>query len=138
METRTKSLNCGEDQVFSSDQEQMPAILSKSSFGISICKDSAGVSLTAAMPTKIAEFLSTGRPVVVNQGLGDFDSMLLQSRAGIVIKKGDNLSIKARELIELCRDPETPSRCRQLAEQHFNFEDVVRRYSSIYEQVSMG
>jgi len=136
MESRIKSLNCEEDRVFSLDQEQMPTILTKSSFGISICKDNAGVSLTAAMPTKIAEFLSTGRPVVVNQGLGDFDSLLRQSRAGIVIKKGDNLSIKAAELIELCQDPETPRRCRQLAEQHFNFEDVVRRYSSVYEKVS--
>jgi glycosyltransferase involved in cell wall biosynthesis len=136
IESTTKSLHCGEDQVFSLDQEQMPTILPRSSFGVSICKENAGPSLKAAMPTKIAEFLSTGRPVVVNEGLGDFDSLLLKSRAGVVIKRGDNLSLKAGELIELCRDPETPIRCRQLAERHFNFEDVAKRYLAVYGKIS--
>jgi len=136
IESTTHSLDCGEDRVFSLTQEEMPSILSLASFGISICKENAGVSLKAAMPTKIAEFLSTGRPVVVNAGLGDFDELLSEFQAGIILRGEDNLSQKAAELITLCQDPMTPFRCRELAEKHFNFEDVVKNYQAVYEQIA--
>jgi len=134
-ESRTDSLNAGENSIFTATQPEMAKLMSEYSFGISICKETAGLSLKAAMPTKIAEFLAIGRPVVVNAGLGDCDDMLLKTKTGVVVSRADDLDQKAIELYELCLDPETPERCRFLAETHFSLDQGVKNYLEIYKEM---
>jgi glycosyltransferase involved in cell wall biosynthesis len=134
-ESNTNSLNAGETSIFSVTQPEMANLMSKYSFGISICKESAGLSLKAAMPTKIAEFLAIGRPLVVNTGLGDCDELFANGKTGVVISQDDDLDQKAFELYELCLDPETPERCRNLAEEHFSFDKGVDKYLNVYSQM---
>jgi hypothetical protein len=43
------------------------------------------------------------------------------------------LARRIRELEALVADPETPLRCRQAAEKHFNLQDGIRAYDGIYE-----
>jgi len=135
-EAYSKILNAGERSSFTVTQPEMADVMRDFTFGISICKEDAGASLLAAMPTKIAEFLAIGRPVIVNAGLGDCDDLIKNSKAGLVIGKGDNLRKKAFELIDLCNDPETPGACRDLAEKHFSLESGANRYLSTYSQMS--
>ena len=135
-ESKTTSLNAGEDHSFSATQSEMANLMSEYSFGMSICKEDAGPSLKAAMPTKIAEFLAIGRPVVVNAGLGDCDELLEQNGAGIVIKRNDDLAVKAKELIELVRDNNSPQRCRNLAESNFDLDIGVTNYLESYAAMS--
>ena len=125
-------LNAGESSSFSVAQPEMANLMADYSFGLSICKENAGPSLKAAMPTKIAEFLAIGRPVVVNLGLGDCDALFSDGKAGIVLKRGDDLKAKAKELIALCGNPETPQNCRSLAEKHFDLNTGVKNYLDIY------
>jgi glycosyltransferase involved in cell wall biosynthesis len=134
-ESNASSLNAGESSIFSATQPEMANLISEYSFGISICKEDAGLSLKAAMPTKIAEFLATGRPVVVNAGLGDCDELFARSKTGVVIGRNDDLDQKALELYELCQDPETPGRCRSLAEEHFSLDQGVKNYLEIYKKM---
>jgi glycosyltransferase involved in cell wall biosynthesis len=132
-ESQTNSLNAGESSSFSVTQPEMANLMSEYSFGISICKEDAGLSLKAAMPTKIAEFLAVGRPVVVNLGLGDCDDILRDSGAGITISRNDNLQSKAEELISIIHDKESPFRCRSIAEKFFDFDAGVSKYLRIYD-----
>ena len=106
------------------------------SFGLSVCKMNAGPSLKAAMPTKVAEFLACGRPMVVNAGLGDFDEYISRYNAGVILtgKPGD-LPEKAHQLMELLADPKTPSRCRALAEEYFDMDKGAEKYLSLYEKM---
>jgi hypothetical protein len=134
-ESHTILLNAGESSVFSVTQPEMANVMSEYSFGISICKEDAGLSLKAAMPTKIAEFLAIGRPIVVNKGLGDCDELISDYKAGIVLSKNDNLHTKAEEFIEICRSIDTPSHCRHLAEKHFSLVESVNLYLNIYEKM---
>ena len=134
-ESQTNLLNAGESLNFSATQPEMANLMSEYSFGISICKEDAGPSLKAAMPTKIAEFLAIGRPVVVNAGLGDCDQLFARSKTGVVIGRDDDLTQKAIELYELCLDPETPGRCRSLAEEHFSLDQGVKNYLQIYKEM---
>ena len=134
-ESKTNSLNAGESSVFSATQTEMANLMSDYSFGISICKEGAGLSLKAAMPTKIAEFLAIGRPVVVNAGLGDCDELFAKSKTGVLISRNDDLNQKALELYELCQDPETPGRCRSLAQEHFSLDQGVNNYLEIYKKM---
>lgn len=132
-ESKTMSLDAGEDYSFSATQSEMANLMSEYSFGMSVCKEDAGPSLKAAMPTKIAEFLAIGRPIVVNEGLGDCDEILEQNGAGIVIKRNDDLTVRAKDLIELINDKNLPQRCRSLAESNFDLDKGVTNYLNSYE-----
>lgn len=135
-ETEIKALNAGENHVFEALYSNMAQIIPMFSFGISICKQDAGPSLTAAMPTKIAEFLASGRPVVVSKGIGDMDTLLAEFKAGIVIDtENDDFSDKARELLKLLSDSETPKQCRALAEKYFDIDTGVNNYINLYRKI---
>jgi glycosyltransferase involved in cell wall biosynthesis len=84
------------------------------------------------MPTKIAEFLAIGRPVVVNPGLGDCDEIINSYGVGVILGRGDDLESKAIELIELCEEKNTPARCREAAQEYFNLDLGVNNYLEIY------
>jgi glycosyltransferase involved in cell wall biosynthesis len=132
-ESEIHSLGVGETRTFESSQSEMPSTISRYSFGFSICKIDAGVSLKAAMPTKVAEFLACGRPVVINTGLGDFDEYLQEYGAGVILN-GETLNLKqkAAELVTLLHDPGTPYRCRALAEEYFNMDVAAKKYQELY------
>lgn len=135
-ESHRKSLGAGETHVFESTQNDMAKRISEYSFGLSICKLDAGPSLKAAMPTKVAEFLACGRPVVVNAGLGDFDEYLTEFNAGVILDGSPNdLPAKAEELLNLMSDLETPMRCRQLAEKYFNIDQGAEKYLDLYKKM---
>jgi glycosyltransferase involved in cell wall biosynthesis len=112
--------------------EEVPAELRSSHVGLSICRDDAGPSLRAAMPTKVAEFLASGRPVVVNAQLGDAGRLIEQYSAGVVMSRAADADAASRELIELVSDPGLPDRCRQLAEDHFDLDAGVDRLIARY------
>lgn len=136
LESSRLEIAVGETKVFPSAQSEMAQLIPQYSFGVSICKLGAGPSLTAAMPTKIGEFLACGRPIVVNEGLGDMDSFLKEFNVGVVLNgDADNLKKKATELINISLDPETPYRCRALAEKYFSMDVGASKYFDLYAQI---
>jgi glycosyltransferase involved in cell wall biosynthesis len=79
------------------------------------------------MPTKIGEFLATGRPVVVSPGIGDMDSLLGRFSCGVVLDSSSvtGLDRATDELLQLLDDDGTAGRCRALAEEHFSLDRAV-------------
>jgi hypothetical protein len=135
-ESRKMSISVGETKVIPATQIEMAMLIPNYSFGVSVCKLNAGPSLAAAMPTKIGEFLACGRPVVVNKGLGDMDAFLEEFDAGVVLNgKPRNLAESAEKLIFLINDPNTPNRCRALAEKYFSMDKGAKSYLEIYQQM---
>ena len=130
-----KSLDVGEDLDFSVSQLEMPDILADSSFGLAFCKPDAGVSLRGVMPTKIAEFLATGRPVIVNQGIGDLDSMLREFNCGVVLNSQTEISSAIMELKYLLGDSDIMNRCRKAAEKYFDMKNATAEYMKAYEMI---
>ena len=137
-ESRFNSLNAGEDHVFSVRQQEMALIIPEYSFGISICKLDSGPSLSAAMPTKVAEFLASGRPIVINEGLGDLPGIIREFDVGVVLDdSADTLNHGANKMIELLNDASTPYRCRAAAEKYFNLEEGVKQYLTMYKTLGI-
>jgi hypothetical protein len=135
-ESQRSEIGVGESSVLVGTQIGMAELIPNYSFGVSICKLDAGPSLTAAMPTKIGEFLACGRPVVVNKGLGDMDEFLKEYDAGVILDGTPrNLVESASKLSSLLSDPETPMRCRALAEKHFNMEEGSIKYLDLYSRM---
>ena len=135
-ESPQDSLGAGETKTFVATQIEMANILPEYGFGLSICKLDAGPSLKAAMPTKVAEFLACGRPVVVNAGLGDFDEYIQEFDAGVILDgTSEDLKFKALKLAELISDPDTPLRCRALAEKYFDIDKGAEKYLDLYARM---
>jgi hypothetical protein len=136
IESSQSKLSAGESKIFSSSQSEMATIIPDFAYGLAICSESAGPSLKGAVPTKIAEFLACGRPVVVNQGLGDFDDLFKSYAAGVIIPTDKSkLKEAALDLLRILNDPETPSRCRELAETHFSLEKGIESYLTLYKKM---
>jgi len=130
-------IGVGESKVFVSSQVGMSELIPGYSFGVSVCKLHAGPSLSAAMPTKIAEFLACGRPVVVNKGLGDMDQFIEEFDAGVVLDGNTNNLIEgAKKLASLLSDRNTPIRCRALAEKYFSMDEGTNKYLNLYSQIA--
>jgi hypothetical protein len=136
VESSKRHIGVGESSVFPATQSDMSELIPNYSFGVAICKLDAGPSLAAAMPTKIAEFLACGRPIVVNKGLGDMDQFLDEFDAGVILNgELGNVVDSAHKLLGLITDPDTPGRCRALAEKYFSMDTGAAKYLKLYSQM---
>lgn len=136
IESNRNLIGVGETRVFPSSQVGMSELIPNYSFGVSVCKLDAGPSLSAAMPTKIAEFLACGRPIVVNRGLGDMDKFIEEFDVGVILDGSlENLVESAKKLVNLLSDSQTPQRCRALAEKYFNMDVGAEKYLNLYSQI---
>ena len=139
LESSKSIIGVGEEVVLFIAQTEMAELIPNYSFGVSICKLDAGPSLTAAMPTKIGEFLASGRPIVVNKGLGDMDNFIAESNVGVILN-GDPKDTRdaATKLISLISDPETPLRCRAIAEKYFSMDVGAAKYLDMYSRMLLN
>ncbi len=116
--------------------EEMPDLVASCHVGLSVCRDDAGPSLLAAMPTKIGEFLATGRPVVVNPGLVDAARLVSDAGAGVVVGPSDDLSVAADQVLEVVDDPRAAKRAAKLAYEHFDLDRGVDHLVRIYRELA--
>jgi hypothetical protein len=129
------SMLAGADERVEVAPGSMPSTMAACHVGLSVCRDDAGVSLTAAMPTKLGELLATGRPVVVNPGLGDMDHILEAFGCGVALRAGQ-LDDALDQLDALLADPATPDRCRAAAAAHFDLDTAVDSLIGIYRTLA--
>jgi len=115
---------------------EMPALIASSHVGLSVCVEDAGRSLLAAMPTKIGEFLATGRPVVVNPGLVDAADLVGGRNVGVVVD--DDVEGAADRLVSLLADPGLVARAGHLAADEFDLDRGVEHLVDLYRQVVDG
>jgi glycosyltransferase involved in cell wall biosynthesis len=125
----------GQQETITSYYDNVPRFVSQSSYGISICKNNLGDSLKAAMPTKIAEFLSVGRPVIVNSLLGDVKELLIGNNVAVPLDSDADIPQAAEQLLALIADPSTPARCRDIAVNYFSLDYALKRYLPIYHSI---
>lgn len=114
--------------------DDMPGRVRASHAGLSICRTDDRAAIAGAAPTKLAEFLASGRPVVVNAGLGDMDDLIARYECGVVL--GDTsergLGEAALRLGTLVDDERTPLRCRAAAAENFDLEKGISKLLEVY------
>jgi glycosyltransferase involved in cell wall biosynthesis len=88
-------------------------------------------------PTRLAEILGSGLPVVTNEGVGDVTRIIRDYRVGILVSGSteDEMNQAWDELDRLLADPELQSRCRVAAEKCFALESGIEAYSKIYSKI---
>ena len=140
---RVKSLmqRCGIGEksytVLATTTENVPSYLSASDAGLAFIKPC--FSKLASSPTKYAEYLACGLPLIINQGIGDSDTLITSEKLGVLVCDFNQAEYqKAVAAIEdFVTDPEqNRRRSREAAERLFDVRGVgVERYTHLYESV---
>ena len=94
-------------------------------------------SKIASCPTKLAEALAMGLPVLTGPGVGDVDEILRRENVGFVL---DDFSRESfwrgwKAMTVLLKDPQTPARCRSVALGRLSLTRGVACYERVYEQM---
>lgn len=96
-----------------------------------------GLSKLGSSPTRMAEILGCGLPVVANEGVGDVAQIIRAHRVGVLVSGPSETEMNAAwdELEQLLNDPDLAVRCRRAAEECFSLEAGTAAYLGLYKQV---
>lgn len=123
-------------KITSAHPDEMPAVIQTHSASVMFYAGGA-LSELGRSPTRMAEVLGCGRPIVANSGVGDVEDILRYSRVGVLAESDSSVKMDAcaLELLALLRDPQLSSRCRRTAEQFFSLESGSAAYGKLYSQI---
>lgn len=110
--------------------------LNASDVGLSFVK--AGYATASRSPTKIAEYLASGVPVISNRGVGDVDDLMDERKIGALL---DDFNVPSyrKALAEIEGTDDVRQRCMDVAATEFNLESVGgERYRRIYRRLLKG
>ncbi len=101
-------------------------------FFIKVCFSKRGSSAT-----KLGEFLATGIPVAINDGVGDSGRIVREHRVGVVLPRIGLAEFEAslHEIRSLLRDPLVGRRCRDAARKYFDLNEGSARYAALYDKL---
>ena len=123
--------------VLRSASRDVPSYLSASDAGLAFIKPC--FSKLASSPTKYAEYLGCGLPLIINAGVGDSDVLITRECVGALVRSFDEAEyLQAAKLIdELAGDPiKIRRRARAVAERLFDVRTIgAERYVRLYEKV---
>jgi glycosyltransferase involved in cell wall biosynthesis len=93
-------------------------------------------SLIASMPTKIAESLACGTPIICNNFNSDIQEMILENKIGILYDFSEPLNEKKyQEIIDLIKDGSTSEVCVNFSKKYFSLQGGVEKYREIYNHM---
>jgi glycosyltransferase involved in cell wall biosynthesis len=114
-------------------RENVPAYLSLSNASIFFIKPV--FSKKASSPTKQAEIMSMGIPVICNSGVGDTDKIFSDNDAGLVLKDFSETEME-RVISEMDKILKLdPTQIRNKAVKLFSLDDGVEKYHKIYSDI---
>ena len=117
--------------------ENLPAYLCASD--IAMCLVKPGYSKLASSPTKFAEYLASGLPVISTRGIGDLDAVIDNERVGVLV---DDLTAESyanafRHADALRKQPGFTDVCREVAHRYYDLHSIgSARYMRLYRAVS--
>jgi glycosyltransferase involved in cell wall biosynthesis len=115
---------------------QIPDYLSAADVALSFIK--ACYSKLSSSPTKIAEYLACGVPIIANQGVGDIDDLIEENGVGAIVDAftRDRYINALREIGRLTGVSE---RCKETSKREFHLDAVGgKRYRRIYRRILDG
>ena len=115
--------------------EEMPAAVRGHDLSVMFFTD--GLSKLGSAPTRLAEVLGCGLPVITSDGVGDVAGIVRQNKVGVILEGHDPVQMRAAldELKVLMQDPDLPERCRATAEAVFSLEAGTEAYRGIYASI---
>ena len=134
---KERGIEPGRYTLLAAAPAEVPSYLSASDAGLAFIKPC--FSKLASSPTKNAEYLACGLPLIINAGIGDSDQLITEEGVGALVKEFKQSEYdRALERIEvLMRDQATTRmRTREVAERLFDVRVAgVEGYAHLYEKV---
>jgi len=133
---RARGLDDSDFVIARVEPDEIPMYLHGADAALSFIKPC--YSKLSSSPTKIAEYLASGLPVVCNTGVGDVDDAIVGSNAGVVVREFDAVTYDAAlsQLEILRKDSSLADRCRHAAELQFDLQKIGSvRYKRLYRRL---
>ena len=116
----------------------MPSALSAGDLGLSFIQPC--FSKLGSSPTKVAEYLAAGLPVVVNDGVGDQADLAAEASACVVLPSFEpgSLEAGASQAAAILRSPrpERAAAAHRVASARFSLSEIgIPRYLALYEML---
>ena len=123
-------------QLHSAEYGEVPEYIRKMDAGAFFIRPT--FSKKSSAPTRLGEFLGCGVPCLVNAGVGDVDAVVSSHGVGVVMREFTAQARRAsvHELLKLCEDRTTASRCVDAARRRFSLEEGVASYRRIYRDLA--
>lgn len=101
---------------------------------LSIMFFTEGLSKLGSSPTRMAEVLGCGLPVVANDGVGDVARIIQEYRVGVLVEGPEpaQMATAMAELDQLLLEPDLAARCRAAAEAIFSLKGGTEAYAELY------
>jgi glycosyltransferase involved in cell wall biosynthesis len=119
--------------IVSSTYEEIPNLIALADASVFFIK--TGVSGKAVSPTKQAELLAMGIPVVCNAGIGDCDEILGNTGAGVVVDQMTEKAFQDAAAWLRVRDGYSGHEIRQLALDRLSLKSGIARYHDAWESL---
>ncbi|SMY38166.1 MULTISPECIES: glycosyltransferase [Photobacterium] len=131
-----KEYSISEIEIKSSKPEDIQSNINDMTFAILYF--TSGISKIGSAPTRMAEFLACGIPILGNEGVGDMANLIKKFNIGVVVKNNSeqDLITALNEMKSLLADPDCSRRCKQAALELFSADVGAKRYNKIYQRVS--
>jgi glycosyltransferase involved in cell wall biosynthesis len=122
--------------VYSATPDEVPGQLFAGDVGL--CLITSSFSKRASSPTRFAEYLAAGMPVVATPGVGDLEEIIEQRRIGVVLRAEDPTALAeaGARLRTLLNDRGLIERCRGTAAELFDVESGSGRYAELYRRLT--
>jgi glycosyltransferase involved in cell wall biosynthesis len=122
--------------VQSARPDEMPSIVQRHTAS-AMFYAGGSISELGRSPTRMAEVLGCGRPIIANPGIGDVEQVISHRRVGVLARgpSAVHMDACAGELLELLKDPHLADRCRHTAEQMFSLDAGTAAYRQLYAQI---
>ncbi len=132
----SEALESGRDyRIIELKPEEVGRYLSASKFGIMFIKSVE--CKIGSSPTKFAESLAAGVPVLINKGIGDTEDVILERRVGVVVDSLDLFSYRKaiEDMLNLLKSEGLKDRCVKTADEYFSLDLGIERYFNVYEKI---
>ena len=125
----------GRFTIVSHSTEQMPEVIRN--LDVSVMFFSSGLSKLGSSPTRLAEVLGSGLPVVVNDNVGDIADIVKKNNVGVIVEGPNTYQMEKalNQLLILLNDSELITRCRNTAKKLFSLEVGTEAYRKIYKSI---
>ncbi len=114
---------------------EMPTYMSQFRFGLILCKLENLHALAASSPTKAAEFLALGLPIIVSPNIGDLSQLVEERGIGLILREKSQIRDVIQKLLILLKDPQLSARCRQTAVEYYSLEAAAAKYAKLYAEI---
>jgi glycosyltransferase involved in cell wall biosynthesis len=130
---RSKGIADGDFIVKSVGPSDVPIYLRATDIAVSFIK--ACYSKQSSSPTKIAEYLACGVPIVANRGVGDIDDLIGDNSIGVLVDDFSNESYR-RAIQSIDGLGKVGETCRTFAMKEFDLEMIGgKKYRRIYSRL---